>query len=278
MSKYFLPVAFATLVSWTAPTSALADVILPGITASVHAEAQITFGDLQQAALNAPPSALPLNVIAQTFNSGAAASAAGGIDPAIAVSVSAGGDVEGDEAQAQASLNYSFEVVGPSGGTVGVDLMSSITGTTISGSGEGAPFAFASTALDIAGPSIGEVGFGFFDPLSTPPPINVDTVLALVPNAVYSVSMSASAEAFCGLQDVFGTVTCNGEIASASAAVDPTFTIDPSVANASQYQIVFSPGLPPTSAVPEPNAIPFMGFGLLVFGGYRIRVAKRTAR
>jgi len=279
MLRYFLPaIAFATVVSWTAPTSAFADVILPGITASVHAEAQITFGDFQEAALNAPPSKLPLNVIAQTFNSGAAASAAGGTDPAIAVSVSAGGDVEGDEAQAQASLDYSFKVVGPSGGTVDVDLMSSITGTTISGSGEGAPFAFASTALDIAGPSIGEVGFGFFDPLSTPPAINVDTVLALVPNAVYSVSMSANAEALCGLQDEFGTVTCNGEIASASAAVDPTFAIDPSVANASQYEIVFSPGLSSTTAVPEPNTIGPIGLGLLVLGGSRTRFAKRHVR
>jgi hypothetical protein len=275
MSKYFFPaIASAALVFCTAPASAspmpVTSVVLPGVSASVSAEAQITFGDFQQATLSAPPFTLPINVIAQTFNSGAAASAAGGTDPAIAVSASAGGDVGGDEAQAQASLNYSFEVVGPSGVQVSVDLMSSITGTTISGSGEGAPFAFASTALDISGPLMNELGFGFFDPLSTPPPITVDTVLELVPNDVYSVSMSASAEALCGSQDEFGTTTCNGEIASASGSVDPTFTIDPSQANASQYQIVFSPGLSSsTSAVPEPSTIAVVGFGLLLFGTFR---------
>jgi len=59
-------------------------------------------------ALNAPPSTLPISVIAQTFNYGAAASAAGGTDPAIAVSVSAGGDVGRDEAQAQAVPSVSI--------------------------------------------------------------------------------------------------------------------------------------------------------------------------
>jgi hypothetical protein len=278
MSRNFLPaIAFAALVFWTAPMSALADVILPGITAGVHAEAQITFEGNQDVSLNAPPSMLPLNVRAQTLNSGAAASAVGGNDPAIAVSASAGGDVEGAEAQAQASLDYSFEVVGPSGSTVGVDLISSIIGS-IASSSDGAAVAIGTAFLDVSGPSIGEVGFGFDSALSTPPPTDVDTVLELVPNAVYGVTLGASVEALCGLQDEFGTTLCDGSLASASAAVDPTFTIDAGVANASQYQILFSPGLSSTSAVPEPTTVPFVGLGLLVLGGYSIRVAKRSAR
>jgi hypothetical protein len=261
-------VALAALIlgSASAGASTISGIVLPGITANVHAEAGVTNEDSQVATLSAPPSMLTLTVIAQTLNSGASATAAGGDDPAIAVSASAGGDVFGSQAQAQASLSYSLEVVGPSGGLVTVDLMSLITGTfAASVSADGSATAFGSASLDLSGPSIGEVGFGFVDP-ATPQSIGVDTMVMLVPNAVYGVTMNVSVEALCGSQDVFGTKECDGGLASASAAVDPTFAIDPGFANGSQYQIAFSPDLSSPSGVPEPRYAELTGMLALTLG------------
>ncbi len=248
---FFSPIAVAALALSTAPTGAATipitnTVVLPGITGGVYAEAGITFGDFETATLNAPPSMLPLKATAQNLDAGAAAAATGGSDPAIAISVSAGGDVVGSQAHADASLNYSLEVVGPSGAPVPVDLKSSITGTLISGSAYGV-VALASASLLVLNPS-GNIVSGSYLP-APPQPTTVDSVIDLFPNTIYGVSLNALAFALCGAQDEYGTATCDGNLASASAAVDPTFMIDPGFADASQYQIVFSPGV--SSAVPD---------------------------
>jgi hypothetical protein len=278
MSKgFFSLIAVASLAFSTAPTSAATiitnTVVLPGITAGVYAEAGITFGDFETATLNAPPSMLPLKATAQNLDAGAAAAAAGGSDPAIAISVSAGGDVVGSQAHADASLNYSLEVVGPSGAPVPVDLKSSITGTLISGSADGV-VALASASLVVVNPS-GNLVSGSYLP-APPQPTTVDTVIDLFPNTIYGVSLQALAFALCGAQDEFGTTTCDGNLASASAAVDPTFMIDPGFADASQYQIVFSPGV--SSAVPESGtwAMMLIGFAGLGYAAFRQGRNKRS--
>jgi hypothetical protein len=268
---FFSPIAVAALALSTAPTGAATipitnTVVLPGITGGVYAEAGITFGDFETATLNAPPSILPLKATAQNLDAGAAAAATGGSDPSIAVSASAGGDVVGSQAQADASLNYSLELVGPSGAPVPVDLKSSITGTLISGSAYGV-VALASASLVVINPS-GSLVSGSYLP-APPQPTTVDTVIDLFPNTIYGVSLQALALALCGAQDEYGTATCDGNLASASAAVDPTFTIDPNFAGASQYQIVFSPGV--ASAVPEPDtwAMMLIGFAGLGYAAFR---------
>jgi hypothetical protein len=279
MSKgFFSLIAVASLAFSTAPTSAATipitnTVVLPGITAGVYAEAGITFGDFETATLNAPPSMLPLKATAQNLDAGAAAAAAGGSDPAIAISVSAGGDVVGSQAHADASLNYYLEVVGPSGAPVPVDLKSSIIGTLISGSADGV-VALASASLVVVNPS-GNLVSGSYLP-APPQPTTVDTVIDLFPNTIYGVSLQALAFALCGAQDEFGTTTCDGNLASASAAVDPTFMIDPGFADASQYQIVFSPGV--SSAVPESGTWGMMliGFAGLGYAAFRQGRNKRS--
>jgi hypothetical protein len=272
MSKdFFSPIAVAALALSIAPTSAATipitnTVVLPGITGGVYAEAGITFGDGESATLNAPPSMFPLKVTAQNFDAGAAASATGGADPAIAISVSAGGDVVGSQAHADASLNYSMEVVGPSGAPVPVDLKSSITGTLMSGSAYGV-VALASASLLVINPS-GNIVSGSYLP-APPHPTTVDTVVDLFPNTIYGVSLQALAYALCGSLDEYGTATCDGNLASASAAVDPTVMIDPGFADASQYQIVFSPDV--SSAVPESGtwAMMLIGFAGLGYAAFR---------
>jgi hypothetical protein len=262
MSKgFFSLIAVASLAFSTAPTSAATipitnTVVLPGITAGVYAEAGITFGDFETATLNAPPSMLPLKATAQNLDAGAAAAAAGGSDPAIAISVSAGGDV-----------------VGSSGAPVPVDLKSSITGTLISGSADGV-VALASASLVVVNPS-GNLVSGSYLP-APPQPTTVDTVIDLFPNTIYGVSLQALAFALCGAQDEFGTTTCDGNLASASAAVDPTFMIDRGFADASQYQIVFSPGV--SSAVPESGtwAMMLIGFAGLGYAAFRQGRNKRS--
>jgi hypothetical protein len=279
MSKgFFSPIAVAALALSTAPTGAATipitnTVVLPGITGGVYAEAGITFGEGESATLNAPPSMFPLKATAQNLDAGAQAAATGGSDPAIAISVSAGGDVVGSQAHADASLNYSLEVVGPSGAPVPVDLKSSITGTLISGSAYGV-VALASASLVVVNPS-GALVSGSYLP-APPQPTTVDSVIYLFPNTIYGVSLNALAYALCGSLDEYGTATCDGNLASASAAVDPTFTIDPGFADASQYQIVFSPGV--SSAVPETGtwAMMLIGFAGLGYAAFRQGRNKRS--
>jgi hypothetical protein len=84
-------------------------------------------------------------------------------------------------------------------------------------------------------------------------------------NQIYQVEMQ-----------VEGTATANFgnglAIADSSASVDPTFAIDPSLAN--QFSIIFSEGV---SAVPEPStwAMMILGFGGVGFMAYR-RKSKLT--
>ena len=116
------------------------------------------------------------------------------------------------------------------GAPVPVDLKSSITGTLISGSAYGV-VALASASLVVVNPS-GALVSGSYLP-DPPQPTTVDTVIDLFPNTVYGVSLNALAYALCGSLDEYGTATCDGNLASASAAVDPTFMIDPGFADAS---------------------------------------------
>ena len=125
------------------------------------------------------------------------------------------------------------------------------------------------TAINFAG----GIGFGWA-PLGLTIGGRLD-VIDLFPNTIYGVSLDALAFALCGAQDEYGTRTCDGNLASASAAVDPAFMIDSGFADAPQYQIVFSPGVAP--AVPESGtwAMMLIGFAGLGYAALRRPTDKR---
>ena len=62
--------------------------------------------------------------------------------------------------------------------------------------------------------------------------------------------------------------------ASASASLDPIISIDPSFAEASEYSLVFSPGFPSASSIPEPGYCLLIGSALLGAGLARSRIAR----
>jgi len=65
---------------------------------------------------------------------------------------------------------------------------------------------------------------------------------------------------------------------SSTAAVDPLFTIDRSFASASQYELVFSPGVSNSArAVPEPSTWLMLLVGTFCLGSFAIRRARRIA-
>jgi hypothetical protein len=84
-------------------------------------------------------------------------------------------------------------------------------------------------------------------------------------NTIYEVDMAVSVDG-----SVYGGSYGNVSLA---ASVDPQILIDPALPNASQYTLVFSPGVGdgPIAGVPEPSvwAMMLVGFAGLGFAAYR---------
>lgn len=86
--------------------------------------------------------------------------------------------------------------------------------------------------------------------------ITVPQTVLFASNALYRVALQAGSTAISG-----GT---------AFASADPFFQVDPSFADASQVQLLFSPGIDnsPLSAVPEPSSIVLMSAGIPGLWGF----------
>jgi hypothetical protein len=231
---------------------------LPPATATVSANS--TPGSNNYVSLTLPPAQLPLHALSVGSDGSAEAVATGGVDPAVAVSASFDQSDSG-QSGADAQLTYFLEVLGP---TLAVDI--DVAASLAAAAGD--LLSEASASLTISGPSnsingtldsdtLGEIG-------GSPGSTNqtVATALLLQTGFVYHVELSASAASLCRgtegdcMELGFGPT-------AASAAVDPTFSIDPSTLNASDYSIVASANL--ASSVPEPAAwtlvIAALGFG-----------------
>jgi hypothetical protein len=62
-----------------------------------------------------------------------------------------------------------------------------------------------------------------------------------------------------------------------SAFVDPDISIDPTFANAGEYSLAFSAGIPTASTTPIPSA--FLMFGSVVaLGGFGLRKIRRASQ
>jgi hypothetical protein len=83
---------------------------------------------------------------------------------------------------------------------------------------------------------------------------NLNTTLTIATNTIFNVAISADCTAF-----------THG---SCVASSDPMITVDPNQPNASQYQLIFSPGLFPT---PEPSCALLLGsaFATVLANQYR---------
>jgi len=277
MSRSSLFLSVFAVAAFLSALAAKASMILPGTSAFVSVQAEGGFSSSQACAavnvsaptcfgvpFNDSPS-LPLNLSVTTGNAGAGAAAAGGADPSVAVSVSLAG---GLSTLATANLTYSLEIVGPAAGTIPVDF-SSILLTSFDDALDGVAEASVSvsdssgTLTDYcSGQTLGGTPTG-----CVPENQNIGAVLQMLPNHVYTVSLSAGAEI-----QTFGGGS-GPELIANTAAADPTFAIDPTFSQGSQYSIVFSSDLSP-AAVPEPRPAATLGAALCIF----LFAARRTAR
>ncbi len=148
-----------------------------------------------------------------------------------------------------AELDYDIEITGPAG-EVSVDVSGLAMG---SGSGSG----FVGIGLTINDEPF--LPHHHFD-LNSTLPTNTPIAVQLNTSAIVPLTEAGSS--------------------SASAYLDPYFSIDPSNADASAYAILVSPGIANTPATPEPStwAMLLLGFaGLGWAGGRRGRLAWRAA-
>ena len=154
------------------------------------------------------------------------------------------------------SLDYFFEVTGPT-------PVESVH-VTASGISNGTA---ASAALAVRPVTV------FEEPAILESPFRnwtMDTDFSVVVGTLYDVTLN--------VQTV--TLSAGTGLIAASATVDPIFTIDPTLSDADQYQIFFSPGVgdDAASAVPEPSTCAMLLSGLAGLGLVRARVRRRNAK
>jgi len=157
------------------------------------------------------------------------------------------------------SLIYYFEVVGPGPGTaIPVDILARGTTTGVANAQLGVSFDGGPEGYYVSSPA-------------TNGDWTLNTQFTANVGPIYQVSLNAQALPPSG--DGMSTLF------SSTAAVDPLFTIDPSFANASQYALVFSPGVSNSAAgaVPEPSTWVMLLVGTFCLGPFAIRRAWRTA-
>jgi hypothetical protein len=212
----------------------------------------------------------------------AATSAYAGYDPSVAASASflgSPGPYNTGALDADSELVYYVKVAGPSGGPVPVQLLASGQATTT----DSRVHTYAS--LDVVGllqqsgnifsvAACGAGGFTFCNATPNAQQFQVNTVLQFTPNELYEVVIEAQIES----GSFYGPLATGAF--SASALVDPTFQLTPSVSD--QYQILTSPNLLPTSPLlaetPEPSNLILTASGIpmvLVGVWRRVRVRSR---
>lgn len=183
----------------------------------------------------------------------------GGIDPSIGASIVSTytGPVPfgAPEGGASASLTYDFMICGPKGKDVPVVFGATGGGFSTSPSGtEIETLLLTDLGVDL------QAGYEYADP-SLPSSFSVNEILWIPADTLETASLSAGA----GLSTPFG--------GSVSAFIDPTFKIDSSFPQASEYSIEFSPNL---ESVPEqPSTIMLLTLGT---GTLLILPRNRTVR
>jgi len=177
------------------------------------------------------------------------------LDPSVSVSSSESG-AGSAYGNATAEVDYEFEVMGPQVSTypytvpvLAVASGAASAATTSYNAGLGTPNGVSAVIHLNAGDLENANGLLYEDMHTTisgsPLSFSIDTDIQVVPGDPILVDASVTAG---DPQYTAG---------SASASVDPQFTIDPSFPDASQYSIIFSPNLP------EPMSSGFVALSLL---------------
>jgi hypothetical protein len=159
------------------------------------------------------------------------------------------------------TLAYYFEIAGPNG-NVAVDVAGHLSGYSNTVILANAGISITDYSYLLANGEYGGVNQSWtLSPYLIPPSETIDQEITFQTNEIYVVTLSVMAGEW-GVGSV------------SSAYADPTFTIDPSVANADQYSISFSAGIGNgATATPEPASFALLATSLLGFGLIRRRRA-----
>jgi hypothetical protein len=161
------------------------------------------------------------------------------------------------------NVTYNFVVQGPSGAVpITVTGSGSEGGTS---TGVDANFNSLDAALQVSGPGVSLLNYF---PNGQPGSFTLNNTSNYQANQSYQIQMIAEGGANAGF----------GGSASFFANVDPVFTINPTFANASEYSLVFSPGVGNSlSVVPLPSTWGMMLMGLVSLGFIAYRQKSKPA-
>jgi hypothetical protein len=223
------------------------------------------------------PSDYPENPNGDPYSGSAAATLSGSPAPSLLVSAAGsavqleadGLDYDAIDFHAGGNITYYFELTTTDGDSYTGDvpvLMNGSTGLTSMGKPDTEDFTSTSTSMTVS-------TYDNSTMLYTLPSGNnggFSQSLNILPNVEYMVYMSAAAAV-----EITASLDTNPML-SASAMIDPTFTISPDYAN--DFQLTFSPSIGNSgSSVPEPSSGVILAVGLVGLGAaIRLR-CKRAA-
>jgi hypothetical protein len=182
--------------------------------------------------------------------------------PFLIASASAPSTPKGIPAEANASMTYMFEIVGPAAGSPLIDISSGASanadGTRSFATATGFWGGINANGTFTSDHSLASVSATPTD--ENPSVVALNQLYEVDANESYGISMSVSAG------DTNGTE---------SAFFDPTISIDPSTRDASAYSIIFSSGIEqldvgsPAEVPDTCSTIELLGLGFLGFGLYK---------
>ena len=176
----------------------------------------------------------------------------------------ASGSTSSGQSIAGLQLTYYFEILGSSAPVTVPVKVTAAGGYTYTQTGDAFGDSFEAI-LQVDGPNVDITKTA---DVTTAPSWTLNNVYQFKTNQVYHVEMQAVGAVTSGI---------SGGTASFSVQVDPVFTIDPTLADASSYSFVFSNGIGNVSAVPEPSTWALMLLGFVGVGAMAYRRRNQSA-